>query len=199
MKYILLIFTVLGLSQSDETYPWEKTLSKDGVVVYTRKVPSSAFKEFLAEATIKGSIEQFKTLLRDPARQPEWLPNCTETRLVDSLGPGNFTYHMMLRVPFPFENRDLVQQLVFDESPQFLEVSIINRAELVPEQDGYVRMPDIGGSWRVRELEDGMIKVQFQYFADPGGRIPPWLVNTFVVKNPYKTLTNLRRMMAKAQ
>jgi hypothetical protein len=47
----------------------------------------------------------------------------------------------------------------------------------------------------VEELSGGNIKVQFQYFADPGGKIPAWLINTFVVKNPYKTLTNLRRLL----
>ncbi len=184
-----------GLSLAEKEIPWEKTLSKDEVIVYTRKVPASAFKEFLAEGIMKGSIEKFKALLSDPDRQPEWLPNCMETRLVGPKSPGDFTYHMKLRVPFPFENRDLVQRLVFNEEPGYLEVAIINSTESVPEQDGLVRMPDIGGSWRVRDLGGGMIKVQFQYHADPGGKIPAWLVNTFVVKNPYKTLTNLREIM----
>ncbi len=149
----------LGLSQAEEEIPWEKTLFKGDVVVY--KVPDSAFREFLAEGVMKGSIEKFKALLRDPDLQPEWLPNCMETALIESKSPDDFTYHMKLNVPFPFENRDLVQRLVFSEEEGYLEVAIINRTELVPEQKGLVRMPQIGGSWRVRELGGDMINPKF--------------------------------------
>jgi hypothetical protein len=193
--YVVLLFMAVTLSGMDDVHPWEETLSKDGIVVFTREVDFSPIREFLAEAVMRGSIEKFKAILTNPGLQSEWLPNIIESQLVASSGPDDITYHMKLKVPFPFENRDLVQQLVFHESGDLLLVAIINQKDKVPELENFVRMPEIGGSWRVEELSGGNIKVQFQYFADPGGKIPAWLINTFVVKNPYKTLTNLRRLL----
>ncbi len=196
MVLFIYFFYAVALMQGHAENPWEESLSKDGIVVYTRHVEFSPIREFFAEATMKGSIGKFKEIIKDPGLQPKWLPNCIETRLIASSGDNDITYHMMLRVPFPFDNRDLVQRLVMHESDSLLVVDIINAKDKVPEEKNYVRMPVIGGSWRVEELPGGKVKVQFQYFADPGGKIPSWLINTFVVKNPYKTLTNLRKLMA---
>ena len=197
MLCFALIMMMFTFSLTGNSHPWEETLSKDGVVVYTREVDYSPIREFLAEATMKGTIEGFREILSDPDIQPKWLPNCMETRLVASSGPDEIVYHMMLKVPFPFENRDLVQRLVMQQTGGELEVKIINAKDEVPEQKNFVRMPEIGGSWRVKEIPGGNIRVQFQYFADPGGKIPAWLINSFVVKSPYKTLTNLRKILAK--
>jgi hypothetical protein len=196
MFLALYIFTTLIFSFGKVEQTWKKSLSKDGVVVYTRAVDYSPIKEFLAEAIMEGSIEKFRKIISNPSLHSKWLPNCIETRLLASSEDSCFIYHMMLRVPFPFENRDLVQKLHICQSDNIMIVNIINAKEKIPEQKNFVRIPEIGGHWRIEELEDGKIKVQFQYFADPGGRIPAWLVNTFVVKNPYKTLTNLRKLMA---
>ncbi len=197
MVFLVYLFLAGFFLPADAGHQWEESLSKDGVIVYTRKVDFSPVREFLAETTMKGSIKKFREILSDPNLQPVWLPNCISTCLVDSAGPDDITYHMMLKVPFPFENRDLVQRLVIHETDSLLIVDIVNARDKVPEQVNFVPMPVIGGSWRVRELPGGMINVQFQYFADPGGKIPVWLINTFVVKNPYKTLTSLRKLMAK--
>jgi hypothetical protein len=38
--------------------------------------------------------------------------------------------------------------------------------------------------------------VIFQYHADPAGKIPAWLANSFVEDYPYKTMQNLKRIIA---
>ncbi|MDZ7607600.1 MAG: hypothetical protein U5K79_18875 [Cyclobacteriaceae bacterium] len=51
------------------------------------------------------------------------------------------------------------------------------------------------GSWIVRQENENEISIRFQYHADPGGDIPGWLVNAFIVKSPYQTLVNLRDLL----
>jgi hypothetical protein len=180
----------------NEDEAWEKAIDKDGVVISTRPVDSTDFKEFLAETQMRGTIEKFKEILLDIERYHKWMPDCKSAEVVSMPSPDDITYHMKLKVPFPFQNRDIVQQLVLHEEENLLEIEIINRPDRVGKETKYVRMPVAKGKWEVRSISDNELSIHFQYYADPGGNIPPWLVNSFVVKNPHTILKRIREMMA---
>ena len=175
---------------------WKKSLDKDDIVIYTRSIDTSSFNEFLAEATFKGSIDDIKRILMDVDSYHKWMPDCKSAKVVENPSSSEITYHMKLRVPFPFANRDIIQQLIFHEQADSLEIDIINRPQKVKKQKKYVRMQEAKGRWIIYKISDDEISVRFQYFADPGGDIPAWLVNSFVVKNPHTTIKNMRQMMA---
>lgn len=176
---------------------WKLSLEKDEISIYTRNIESSNFKEFLAEATMRGSIEEFREIIMGINNYPEWMPDCKSAEIIDHPNPNDLTYHMKLKVPFPFSNRDIVQQLVLSEHDDMLEIEIINRPLKVKETKKYVRLQRAYGKWSIKQASDENISIRFQYFADPGGDIPAWLVNSFVVKNPHITLLNMKEMMAK--
>jgi hypothetical protein len=56
-------------------------------------------------------------------------------------------------------------------------------------------MPVADGYWQLTELENGDIRVVLEQLSDPGGGIPAWLINMFIVQSPYKTLYNLREIV----
>jgi hypothetical protein len=103
---------------------------------------------------------------------------------------------MKIGVPFPFENRDVVQKMKFIQSENSLEVQITNHPDMVPLEKKLVRMDEARGSWTVTAVDEHNISVKFQYYADPSGDIPAWMVNAFIVKSPNKTLKNLRELMS---
>ena len=175
---------------------WKKSMDKDGIAIFTRSLQSSEFKEFQARAQMEGSIEEFKEILFDIDRYHEWMPDCKSAEIVSAQLPDHIIYHMKLKVPFPFENRDIVQQLIVRERQNTLEIDIVNRPDKIKKEKKYVRMPVAKGKWVVRSISDNEIAVLFQYFADPGGSIPSWLVNSFVVKNPHKILQGIKKKMA---
>ncbi len=175
---------------------WVKSLDKDDIIIYTRSIDTSRFNEFKAEATFKGSIRDFKAILMDVDNYHKWMPDCESAEIVDNPDSNEITYHMNLKVPFPFANRDIIQQLVFHEHADALEIEIFNQPQKVKKQKNYVRMPEAKGRWDIQEISDDEISIRFQYFADPGGDIPAWLVNTFVVKNPHITIKKIKELMA---
>ena len=175
---------------------WEKSLDKDDIVIYTRNVETSRFNEFLAEATFSGSIGDFKSILMDVDRYHKWMPDCKSAEIVDHSSSNEITYHMILKVPFPFANRDVIQQLIFHEHAEGMEIDIFNQPTKLKKQKKYVRMPVAKGKWIIKKASNDQISIQFQYLADPGGDIPAWLVNSFIVKNPHTTIKKIKEMMA---
>ena len=174
---------------------WKLSLDKDDIVIYTRSVVSSNFNEFLAEAKMIGSIDLFRSVLLDIEKYPDWMPDCKAVEIIEQVSQDDVTYHMRLKVPFPFANRDVVQQLKLKGSEGILEIDIVNHPRKVKELKNYIRMPQASGKWTVKEISDDMISIRFQYFADPGGDIPAWLVNSFIVKNPHITLLEIKKML----
>jgi len=179
-----------------EETKWELSLDKDNIIVYTRQLDTSRFKELKAESKMAGSIQKFKQILTDIEKYPDWLPDCKTARIVERPSATNITYHMKLNVPFPFTNRDIIQQIILKETEDKLEVEIINRPNKVEEVKNYVRMPVAYGKWIIYQISENEIDIRFQYLADPGGNIPAWMVNTFMVKNPHLSMKNIRKLMA---
>lgn len=191
---ILFLTIFISSSQVDNTQ-WKKGLDKDDIVIYTRSVEGSGIKEFLAIAEMSGTKERFREIITDFDNYTDWSPDCRSVEVIEQEPPDDFTYHMRLKVPFPFTKRDIVQQLILKESEKELYIRIINRPSKKQELDEYVRMQEGDGEWLIKQISSDKISVRFQYLADPGGGIPDWLVNSFIVKNPYKSLQNIRELM----
>ena len=192
---VILIFLMAFLFTSQQDDEWKEKLSKKDIIVYTRDTEKTKYKEFLAATTMTGTLEKFKKFITDVENYPEWIPDCKSIEIIEKNSPTDITYRMVLSIPYPFKNRDIIEQLQLTEMPDRIEVKITNHPKKIPEIKKYTRMPIAEGTWLVKELPDGKISVRFQYLADPGGSIPAWLANAFVVDSPYKTLLNLKKKM----
>ena len=193
---IRLFASIFFLPLPNEGDEWKKSMDKDGIAIFTRSIESSQFKEFQARAQMEGNFDELKEILFDIDRYHEWMPDCKSAEIVSEQLPDSVIYHMKLKVPFPFENRDVVQQLIVHENQDTLEIEIVNKPDEIEKENKYVRMPVGKGKWTVTSTSDNEISILFQYFADPGGNIPAWLVNSFVVKNPHMMLQSIREQMA---
>ncbi|MCB2222462.1 MAG: hypothetical protein KQI35_18915 [Bacteroidetes bacterium] len=189
---LILILTSATLSQ--ET--WELKLDKDGIKVYTRSHPRSAFDEFKATSTVDLTMEEFMAIMKDIASYPDWVSNTEECSLLDRPSDSIQIYHNVVKVPFPFQNRDAVYLNAFqyDAQTKKLTITIENQTDYLEPQDDLVRMPFGEGKWEFVTKPDGNNEVTLQMVVDPGGSLPAWLVNKFITESPYETLKALQVM-----
>ncbi len=195
ISIVLLAFCFTSSFTSIEDKEWKKSLEKDDITIFTREVESSPFLEFLAEVEMTGTVEKFGLIITDFEHYPDLLPDCKSAEVIQKHEPDDYTYHMKLKVPLPFAKRDLVQQMVLDRSENTITVELINRPDGLEAQKDFIRIPEADGRWDVKQISKDKISIKFQYLANPGGGVPAWLVNAFIVKSPYKTLRKMREMM----
>jgi len=193
IKILLSGFMIILLINQETD--WSKSMDKDGIIVYKRKLEDKRFSEILAVTTMNGSVEKFKSLITNVDGYIHWITDCKSAEIIDQSNANEITYHMKLKVPFPFENRDIVQQINLTESPDKLEVTISNQPDKIPREKKYERMIEAFGTWTIEAINESEVSIKFQYYADPSGEIPAWLVNAFIVKSPHQTLKNLRALM----
>jgi hypothetical protein len=177
--------------------PWEKKLDKNGIAVYTHKPEGARILAFKAISTYSNtSIEDVGNVIRQVEDWNEWISDCKSVEILDSIGEEELIYHVLVKVPFPLEKRDLIQRMkVTRESETTVRISLEGMPDYLETRKGTVRMPVADGYWLLTDLENGDVRVEFEHYSDPGGGIPAWIINMFIVQSPYKTLFNLRKMV----
>ena len=198
----LLLFQVIFISSLAQSYTeWELAKDKDGIKVYTREVTDSRIKEFRAESTVESTLSSVVAVMTDINSIPDWVEEAESSKLLDQLNERDLFYYLEIEVPFPFDNRDMIQHLVIrqDKETKKLTFSLSNAPNYIPVDDKRVRMPAADGIWEFTPIGNGKLKIHFQYLNDPGGGIPAWLVNSFIVKSPFNSVTNLKKQVSLAK
>ena len=177
---------------------WELKEEKNGIRVYSRENELSDFNEFRATTQVSQPIEAFIAVLKDIQAIPEWMFSVKFSRLLETQGDTVQVYYTEAKAPFPFKNRDGIYYNCFrwEETTRTLTVDIELRPDYLDPEEGLVRISRGSGFWLAKEIGPGNLELIFQMQLDPGGNIPAWLANMFVVDTPMHTLTELKRLMS---
>ncbi len=177
-------------------FSWELKKEKNGVKVFTRSIEGSNFKEFKSVGVHSGSISSLISVLQDDSNFCNWFPDCKEFKLLKKPSRLERYQYMVVKAPFPVNNRDTIQHTVLNQDPVTKTVTINLSAspEIIPEVPGTVRVPKSKGVWKFTPLDNNQVEVFFQLHSDPGGSLPEWVANIFVTETPLKAVINLIKL-----
>lgn len=176
---------------------WEQIKDKDGIKVSRKNSDSSAFKSIKVEGFFEGTWDKLVYILKDTKHHSQWVYKSSNVRFVSSTDPNDFTYYTVTEVPWPFENRDLIINMKFNEDHTGKVHRIVTNAQPadIPVKPGMVRVPYFKAVWLVKILDKNKMFISYTVSLNPGGSLPPWLVNTFAVKGPFETFRNLADLL----
>ena len=203
----LLLGTVNVIAQTESE--WEFAKGDDQVKVYYRTLPTGNV-EFKGITTVNTSVSSLVSLFRDLENMPNWVYRArqvTELREVSNKERYMYAIHPM---PFPFRDRDSVILSKIEEDPVTHEVTILGKGVpgYIPENSEYVRVEAIKSFWQFHPVDDKQVRITFQGYGEPGGSIPSsiyrsqvfrWLVEMYLWRLPYTTLSNLRTEVLKTR
>jgi hypothetical protein len=194
MKFVLIaMISISAFAQVD----WELKKDKDGIKVYLANSEDSKIKQFKVETFVKATPREIADAIVDLENNYKWFLNVEKAELIKRLSQDAFIFKQIIQVPFPFKNREVVEYCAVKEMPNgVIRIDLKEDNTFVPETDEYVRMPISRGYWILTPAQGGTA-IEYSFLADPGGNIPPWLANQFIVSNPLKTITNLREYLEK--
>jgi len=187
------------LSQESRDPVWKKAKEKNGITIFTRDSENSPVKEVSAKTYFETNLTTLVAVFLDIPSYPDWLRFNKFSKLLTQTGPQDLYYYSEFKVPFPFDNRDIIQYLNIQQNPESREVTVTltNQPSLIPEEKDIVRMQIADGFWKFKPVQGGKVQIYLQYQNDPGGGVPAWLVNAFMVANPFGTVTNLEKQITK--
>lgn len=75
-----------------------------------------------------------------------------------------------------------------------VRVNVTGMPEYIEPIEGIVRMAKANGYWLLTTLGTEKTSVTYQMHVEPGGLIPAWLANPFIVNVPFSTFKELRKI-----
>ena len=184
----------ISLSAQSE---WELKKDKDGIKVFTRDVVESSFNEFKGETVIKNvSITDVLDIIFDVKNYDKLFPDLSDPKVIKQMGKYHNIHYSVLHTPWPVSDRDNVNEIdaTVSDGGKSAHVTVNVRKGYVEENKDLVRITEGKGFWDLKQTDDG-VKVVYQYHGNPGGSIPAWLANSFVVSHPFETLENLHKRL----
>ncbi len=181
---------------------WHKVLEKDGVVVFQRTSPGQDLPTLRGKTTMNANIFEILAVLQDIKRQPEWIYNCVQARVIQKISDNERIIYSLTDAPWPASDRDSVARTKFRilEGAQRIRLDFRSvRHPKVPEIPGVVRVPRFRGHYDLKILPDGRSQVLYQFDSNPGGAVPRWLAAQESQKVPVRMLRSLRAQVKKTR
>lgn len=175
---------------------WQVVKDEQGISVSLSEVAGSKYKAYRGVTLIKAPLARIKALQEDVAGACAWIHECKSQKLLKHEGDQSWTY-TQFNTPWPVTPRDSVLHVT---TTQGADGSLVRTLEGVPrylpDEQGFVRVAEVKGFWKL-EARDGGTHVTYQVHTEPGGSVPSWLANTFVVEAPFNTLKALKERAEK--
>lgn len=170
---------------------WQVAKDEDGIKVSLSEVPGSKYKAYRGVTLIKAPLAKVRALQEDVAGACSWVHECKSQKLLKHEGDQSWTY-TQFNTPWPVTPRDSVLHITTVQgSDGSLTRTLEEQPKYLPEESGYVRVAQVQGFWKLVPKGDST-EVTYQVHTEPGGSVPSWLANKFVVDAPFNTLKGLR-------
>jgi ribosome-associated toxin RatA of RatAB toxin-antitoxin module len=185
--------TIISDSTYCQTNKWKLEKNKSGIQVYTRKTEGSSIKEFKARTIIKTKMSAMVKLIEDAEKYPDWQANITTAKTLKIVNSTTKYIHYSTDVPWPIDDRDIVVKCTKSVSDKGKTTfTLVSTPTYMKKVKGYIRIEKAKGTWKFIPRENGYIEIVYQSYGDPGGNLPDWVINMFIVDGPFKTLMNIK-------
>ena len=201
--WVLLSFTCLyvltGVSQSEvkDGRGWKLIKEEKLFSIFGRKLDDAKFKEIKVKGRIQSSITAIVAALEDIEYQKEWVLRTIDAYEVEKLGTGQYYFYLSTDMPFPIQNRDLVvyYERIQDPHTKIVTTKSKSTPDRVKLKKGFIRIPTFDSYYIIKPMSEGWLSMEYYLNIDPGGSLPPWVVNLAATTGPKSTMRALYRII----
>lgn len=190
---LLAVLLFANVAVADELR-WRLVKDQDQVQVYLAEVQGSRYQAYRGVTLMRVALPRLLAMQEDVSGSCAWVYACAEQRLLSSEGDLHWLY-TRLYTPWPVKGRDSIVKVTTETAADgSVTRNLQGEPGYLPEQGALVRVSKFEGFWRMQPRDDGLVEVTYQAHTEPGGRMPAWLANTFVVDVPFHTLQAMRQL-----
>ncbi|MCS3467266.1 hypothetical protein M2401_000987 [Pseudomonas sp. JUb42] len=185
---------VAGVAQAED---WQVAKDEDGIKVSLSDVAGSKYKAYRGETVINASMAKVRSFQEDVAGACKWIHECKSQKALKREGDQVWTY-TQFNTPWPVTPRDSVLLVTsVNGADGSLTRKLEGQPKYIPEESGFVRVAAVDGFWKFVPKGPNQTAVTYQVHTEPGGSVPSWLANKFVVDAPFNTLKALKEVAEK--
>jgi len=191
--FVIFFCFIFGICNAQKDN-WVLAKSGGGIEVYTQEREGGKIKEFKSVMTVKCSMHALEQELDNTTNYPSWQENCDGAEVLKRISDKIQIERYYTDSPWPIADRDIVMQLLKEKHANGnLTYTRKSVPDAHPPVGDFLRIKDAAGMWLLEPIDAQSTRITYRFYADPGGSLPAWLVNSFIVTGPYNTFVNLRK------
>ncbi|WP_417662837.1 START domain-containing protein [Pseudomonas sp.] len=176
---------------------WSLVKDEAGIKIYLSDVKGSEYKAYRGVTTVKSDVPTLLKLQEDAAGSCAWIHECKMQKMLKQDGDKAWTY-AQFNTPWPVTPRDSVMEITTKQDAKGSATRVMHGVpDYLPQEKGFVRVSQLEGRWEFIPKAAGEVEVVYEVHTEPGGSVPSWLANKFVVDAPFNTLKNYRALAEK--
>lgn len=195
LSAVLLLFS--GITQANPD--WQLLSADAGITLEKRELPGKPYHQFRAQMIVPVPMDPLLAIFEDPSYCTQWLHDCRQSKTVQQINPRERIDYTVIDAPFPLNDRDMYirSSVSYDSQNEIITINL-RGVESHAEQPGRVRVLDLQGHWRFRQLNDQQLRVDYLIYNNPQVT-PASLVNASMPGNIFNTFKKLRALASSEQ
>lgn len=196
---LLLLICLSPLAVLAQEHEWKLKKKTQDLKVFFRKSADSKINELKLETVFQAPIAAVVAAIRDVPMQPYWVYHCIEAEKLHQVSETENYVYAKIDFPWPMSDRDyVVNSKVWQDSvKKEVILHLSARPHYISEKTDIVRIPMMEAVWTFKDLGNGQTKVINHLKSDPGGAMPPWMVNLAIDQGPTRSMHNLKELVKK--
>jgi hypothetical protein len=192
----LILFIIFNLSYTNQKN-WELKKVSNGIFIYTRHLLTSEIKEVKCITNFNATLKSLVAFIKDIEAHPQYIYKCKNSFITKNLNDSELYYYHETSTPWPVENRYGIIYYKITQNKKTKVVTIKSNGVLgmYDKQENKVEVPSLNASWTFTPRADGTIDGEYYIHLNPGGNIPSWMINLFVVDGPYNTILKMKELL----
>lgn len=197
MKNVSVLCLVLTSMVVFSQKKWELATNSNDIKIYTRKIDSTAFKEYLATTIINAPIDSISKKITDIKKLHLWNYKTTANTILKKPNDSTWVIYMQNNLDWPVKDRDHVSKVVLykKKTEQFIYLTPENN--FLKTKSNLIRIKKFKGFWHLKKITENKTQVSQQMYGNPEGNLPAVLVNTMLTKAPLETFKKLKQQLEK--
>lgn len=195
--YTILALTFFSFSAHCQSH-WILKRDDDGIFIYESKADTAKINAIKVETELVGRAEDLVSILMDVGNHSKWAYGTKSASVLKRISDKEIIFYKEIKSPaLMVSERDLIIQMkvIGNASSKSTVVESFAIPDFIPLKKNLVRVPTSNEKWIITPLANGRIKIDYFLQFDPGGALPPMLVNLFVTKGPHDTFMNLKELL----
>ena len=185
------------LSVKAQAENWQLAKDEAGIKVYLSDMPGSQYKAYRAVTTVNADMKHLLALQADVKGSCKWIFECQEQSVLKS-DDGQSWLYARFSAPWPVTARDSVLHVTSSTAADGTVTRLLQALpDFMPKEKDFVRVSRVDGFWTLQPKSAGSVEVVYQAHMEPGGSVPSWLANSFVIDAPFNTLQAFRQAAEK--
>ncbi|WP_291915070.1 hypothetical protein [Limnohabitans sp.] len=192
LVFLVALFSACVNAQAEDLLGSDQQVYGKEIRVFSATQNGDRYATVTGRVLMNGTLAAPAKLFSDVDGLPGWIDNLAAVKEISVRAPIDRTIYMRYSAPTGFDDRDGLMRFFASKEAPGVIILTFEDIPAFPLRPDAVRMTDVRGRFRVEQMSQGTLAVEFRLHYDASAR-PVTLANLSVRQQVKQTLVRMRQ------